>query len=101
LLTDAQARELGFISAYSRSADGEDFVEILSHYITYTDSEWQNLMNSIKSAQAKEYIRLKVQSVSGYMKNTYGVDILKLREEITKAISEVAAGELNLVESEE
>jgi substrate import-associated zinc metallohydrolase lipoprotein len=94
-LTDAQTRELGFVSAYSRSADIEDFVEILSYYISYTDSEWQSLMNSIKSAQAKEYIRLKVQSVSGYMKNSYGVDIVKLRGEITTAISEVAAGNLN------
>jgi substrate import-associated zinc metallohydrolase lipoprotein len=93
-LSDAQARELGFITAYARAADMEDFVEVLSHYITYTDTEWQNLMNSIKSSQGKEYIRLKLQSVSSYMKNTYGVNIQSLRDEVTLAIAEVAAGEL-------
>jgi substrate import-associated zinc metallohydrolase lipoprotein len=95
-LSDTQARELGYISAYSRSADMEDFVEIFSFYITNTEPEWQNLINSIKSEQGREYIRLKVQSVSSYMKNAYGIDILKLREEITSAVSEVAEGNLEI-----
>jgi substrate import-associated zinc metallohydrolase lipoprotein len=95
-LSDAQARELGFITAYARSAHMEDFVEVLSYYITYTEAEWQNLMNSIYNTQAREYIRLKLQSVSGYMKNTYGVNIQELREEITVAIAEVAAGNLEI-----
>lgn len=91
-LSDAQSRELGFITAYARSADMEDFVEVLSHYITYTEAEWQALMNSIKNTQAREYIRLKLQSAGSYMKNTYGVNIQELRDEVTSAIAEVAAG---------
>ncbi|MDR0732673.1 MAG: putative zinc-binding metallopeptidase [Dysgonamonadaceae bacterium] len=85
-LNDKQARELGFISAYARSADVEDFVEILSYYITYSDEEWQQLIGSIQSVRGQEYIRLKTQSVVSYMKNTYGVDLLRLRGEITTAI---------------
>jgi substrate import-associated zinc metallohydrolase lipoprotein len=96
ILTDEQARELGFISAYARSAHIEDFVEVLSHYITYTETEWQNLMNSIKNVQAREYIRLKQLSVSSYMKNTYGVNMLELRKEVTSAIAEVANGDLGV-----
>jgi substrate import-associated zinc metallohydrolase lipoprotein len=95
-LTNAQARELGFISAYARSADTEDFVEILAYYVVNTDNEWQALINAIKSTQAKEYIRLKVQYVSSYMKSAYGVDLLELRAEITKAITEVVAGNLEV-----
>ncbi|GHU65108.1 hypothetical protein FACS1894123_10810 [Bacteroidia bacterium] len=95
-LNDTQARELGFISAYARSADLEDFVEVFSHYITNTEPEWQSLINSIGSEQGREYIRLKVQSVSSYMKNSYGIDILKLREQVTSAISEVAEGNLEI-----
>lgn len=92
MLSDAQARELGFISAYARSADMEDFVEVLAFYITYTEAEWLALLNSIKDAQGREYIRLKLQSVGSYMKNTYGVNIQDLRDEVTSAIAEVAAG---------
>jgi substrate import-associated zinc metallohydrolase lipoprotein len=91
-----QARELGFISNYSRSADTEDFVEILAYYVVSTDEEWQTLINAIQSAQGKEKILLKVQFVSNYMKSAYGVDVLELRAEITKAIAEVAAGNLEV-----
>jgi substrate import-associated zinc metallohydrolase lipoprotein len=100
-IDDTKARELGFISAYSRVAATEDFVEILSYYVTYTETEWQKLIKSIRSDQAKADIQLKVQSVSSYMKSAYGVDILELRTEITKAITEVAAGDLEMNENKE
>jgi substrate import-associated zinc metallohydrolase lipoprotein len=100
-LNDTQARELGFISAYARSAEMEDFVEVFSFYITNTDSEWQSLINAIKSEKGREYIRLKVQSVNSYMKNTYSIDILKLREQVTTAISEVAEGNLDIENNEQ
>jgi substrate import-associated zinc metallohydrolase lipoprotein len=96
LLTDAQAHELGFISAYARSADTEDFVEVLSIYMTSSETEWQNLLNAIKSAQARESIRLKLQSVSSYMKNTYKVNIQDLRDQVVAAMTEVAAGNLEV-----
>lgn len=99
MLSNAQARELGFISAYARSADMEDFVEVLAFYITNTESEWQTLMNAIKDAQGREYIRLKLQSVGSYMKNTYGMNIQDLRDEVTAAIAEVAAGKLELIDN--
>jgi substrate import-associated zinc metallohydrolase lipoprotein len=95
-LKDNQARELGFISAYARSADTEDFVEVLSFYITYTEDEWQKLLNTIKDPKGKEYILLKLQFVKSYMKDSYGVDILKLREAVTKAISEAVDGNLEI-----
>jgi substrate import-associated zinc metallohydrolase lipoprotein len=95
MLTHQQARELGFISNYARSADIEDFVEILSYYVTSTPGEWTALINSIQSVQSREYIAAKVQMVSMYMKNSYEVDIEKLRDEITSAVTEVAGGNLD------
>ena len=91
-MSDSEARELGFISAYARSADSEDFVEVLSYFITFTPTEWDDLLNSIKSTTGREYILLKLQSVTSYMNDFFGVDILLLRNEITKAITEVADG---------
>ncbi|GHT62366.1 hypothetical protein FACS189451_06540 [Bacteroidia bacterium] len=96
ILTDAQARELGFITAYARSADTEDFVEVLSIYMTYTETEWQKMMTSIKSTQAREYINSKLQTVGSYMQDSYGVDINELRAQITSAMTEVAAGNLEI-----
>jgi substrate import-associated zinc metallohydrolase lipoprotein len=95
-ISDAQARELGFISAYARSDEREDFVETLVFFITSTEGEWQQLLNSIQNTKGRENILLKLQSVSSYMQETYKVDIRLLREEITKAISEVANGNLEI-----
>ena len=95
-LSDIQARELGFISAYARSDEREDFVETLAFFITYTESEWQQLLNSIQNTRGRENILLKLQSVNTYMQETYKVDITQLREKITKAISEVASGNLEI-----
>lgn len=94
-LSNAEARELGFISAYSRSAHYEDFVEVLSFYVTYTETEWNSLLSSIESEEARGYIQKKVQMVSSYMDDTYGVDVLELRAAITNAIDEVVEGNLD------
>lgn len=93
--TNAEARELGFISNYARSAHTEDFVEVLAHYICYTEDAWNNLLNSIQSESARTAIKKKQSAVSSYMRDTYGVDIKKLREEVLKAIDEVAGGNLD------
>jgi len=94
-INNSEAREMGFISAYARSADTEDFVEILSYYITYTDDEWNDLTGSISSQEGVDFINQKVQVVSSYMNDTYGIDILDLREAITTAVNEVAEGNLD------
>ena len=98
ILSHAQARELGFISNYARSAESEDFVEIFAYYCTSTESEWNALINTIKNTQSREYINLKAKFVRDYMKNSYNIDLEKLRDEITKAISEVANGNLEINE---
>ena len=94
-INDNEARELGFISAYARSADTEDFVEVLSYYICYSATEWDELMAAISNEEAVDYINQKVQMVSSYMNDTYGVDILKLREAIITALDEVLNGDLD------
>lgn len=93
--TTAQARELGFISNYARSSHTEDFVEVLSYYICSTDQQWNAIINSIQSQSARSAINKKLLVVTSYMKDTYGVDIKILRDEIVKAIEEVSVGNLD------
>lgn len=93
--TDKQARELGFISAYSMSGDGEDFVEILSYYICYTEQEWNDLLGAIDSEESVKNIKQKVLSVDLYMKESYGVDIDKLRVAIMAQMDNVVNGNLD------
>lgn len=94
-LNDSEARELGFISAYARSADTEDFVETLSFYVCYSETEWNSLLAGIDSEEGVKYIESKVQVVSSYMQDTYGVNLLELRTAILTAFDEVLNGDLD------
>ena len=94
-ISDREAREMGYISAYARAADKEDFAETISYYICYSDSEWDELMNDISNEEGRNYIEQKVASISSYMNESYGVDIDALRDEIMKAFNEVLEGDLD------
>jgi substrate import-associated zinc metallohydrolase lipoprotein len=95
-INDTQARELGFISAYARSAHAEDFVETLSYYITSTETEWTELLESIEKEEGLNEISRKLQFVTKYMENAYHINIATLRKAVTTAISDVAGGNLEI-----
>lgn len=102
---DAQALEMGFVSAYSMSGDGEDFVEILAHYVCRSPEEWEELLSPLNVPEedpnynsfqeSRRMIDEKLQMVSDYMQNSYGVNIDELRDAILKNIDEVVSGNLD------
>ena len=92
--TDA-AREMGFISNYARSADGEDFVEILAFYITNTKEEWDEILDSIQSAEGRDGIIKKRTAVATYMKDQFGVNIDTLRDAVLQGFDDVIAGNID------
>lgn len=94
-INDTEARELGFISAYARSADTEDFVETLSFYISYSEDEWNSLISDISDEESVNLINEKLQVVASYMKDTYGVNIDELRVAFRTALDEVNQGDLD------
>lgn len=50
--TDQEALEQGFITKYSRLNKDEDFVEILSTYLTLSDEEWKQRVDGIDGTLA-------------------------------------------------
>ena len=89
------AREMGFISNYARSADGEDFVEILAFYITNTEEEWNGILNAIQSEEGRDAIVKKRIAVSTYMKDQFGVDLDMLRDAVLQGFEDVIAGNID------
>ena len=77
---DAEAQQNGFISQYASSEAGEDFVELLSIYVTNTEAYWNNI---IKNAGAgADIINAKFEIVYNYMLNSWNIDLNELRDEI-------------------
>ncbi|WP_170179820.1 zinc-binding metallopeptidase [Flavivirga rizhaonensis] len=87
--SDAEARELGYITAYASSQEGEDFVEMVSEMLTNSKEDFDAIVSSIVSAEARAIIRLKEAMVVEYYQTNFGIDIYELQ-----ALTDAATQEL-------
>ncbi|KJD31839.1 hypothetical protein PW52_16320 [Tamlana sedimentorum] len=87
--SDAFARELGYITAYGSSSEGEDFVEMVSEMLTHSKDEFDAIVESIQDEEAKAQIRLKESMVAEYYLTHFDIDIYELQELTYAAIQEL------------
>ena len=78
--SDAQARELGYITAYASSSPDEDFVEMIAEMLTSTRAEFDALVDSITNPTAQSIIRLKETYIVEYYQKNFDIDIYELQE---------------------
>ena len=89
---DAEAQQNGFISQYASSEAGEDFVELLSIYVTNTEAYWNNI---IKNAGAgADIINAKFEIVYNYMLNSWNIDLNELRDNIQERQKQIGTLDL-------
>lgn len=93
-LSDQEALNLGFVSPYASSETQEDFVEIISIYVTHTAAYWNNLVGSA-NAQGRAWINQKLELVKDYMTTTWGIDLDALRDIVQRRSQEVAQWDVN------
>ena len=91
--SDEEAQQVGFITPYASSEPNEDFVELLSTYITNTPAYWSSMLKTAGTT-GSGIIQQKFDIVYNYMKNTWGIDLDELRDIILQRQSEI--GQLNL-----
>ncbi len=87
-LSDAEAAEKGFISAYASSAPGEDFVEVFAYYVTLSDEEWNDRLEGAGTEGAGRITR-KLAIVKDYMMKEWGMDVDRLRQELDRRYSDI------------
>jgi len=87
-LEDGDARTMGYITAYASSAPDEDFVEIISGYITHTPAWWTGVLASA-GATGKVKLEKKFEIVENYLQQSWDIDIDKLREIVLRRSDEV------------
>ncbi|TSE06247.1 zinc-binding metallopeptidase [Aquimarina algiphila] len=78
--SDAEARELGYITAYASSEEQEDFAEMVATMLTTSKTEFDAIVDLIASDDAKAFIRTKEQFVAQYFTDEFGIDIYELQE---------------------
>ena len=91
LESDEIANTMGFITRYASFSPDEDFVEIISNYITHDADYWENVLNN-GGALGKRKLQKKFDIVRKYLKDSWGIDIDKLRDIVQRrsgSLSEV------------
>ncbi len=108
----------GFVSDYSSKEPNEDFVEVISHYITLSKEQlderinpkyyvnvgddplteeieynWEKRRNN---AEGVKKINQKIKIVKGYMKEMWNIDLDTLRKEVQKRLKKVENKEVDL-----
>ena len=78
--SDAEAQKNGFISKYASSEAGEDFVELLSIYVTNTEAYWNDIIKN--AGDGADIINAKFEIVYNYMLTSWNIDLNELRDEI-------------------
>lgn len=86
----------GFISSYAQHSYTEDFAEMVSIYITNSESYWNSLMES--AGDGAEAINQKLDIVRDYMKGSFNIDIDELRDVLQRRQNDVANGNINLTD---
>lgn len=86
--SEEESLPYGFISPYSASAVDEDFVELISIYVTNPATEWENKMKKAGDA-GRTIIESKFEIVYNYMLNSWNIDLNKLRDTVLEHESKV------------
>ena len=84
----------GFISRYSATSDGEDFVELASIFVTNTATDWETLLSAAGTV-GRPMIEAKFDIVFSYMKNEWGIDLNEMRDTVLRRQSEISTLDLD------
>lgn len=87
----------GFISSYAQNSATEDFAEMLSMYVTNSQDTWDEWMSEAGTSGAN-LLQQKLDIVRSYMKDTWGIDIDKLRTSVLDRETKVAEGQIDLTD---
>ncbi len=96
----SESAKLGFVSSYAGSQPVEDITEVTSYYLTYTDSEWNTLLNdyalikdekgNVLSTEGRDKILKKIDIMKGYMKDRWNIDMDELRAVVQRRTAEAS-----------
>lgn len=92
-LSNATTAPDGFVSAYASKEYNEDFAEVYSTYVTSSDTGWQKVL-TMAGDEGSAIIEQKLDIVKAYFRDSWGIDIDKVREVVLRRSQE--APELDL-----
>ncbi|MDR3118159.1 MAG: putative zinc-binding metallopeptidase [Mediterranea sp.] len=92
-VSNQAALDMGFVSPYASSETGEDFVEIISIYVTSTEAGWNSLVGRA-STEGQSMINQKLDLVKDYMLTTWGINMDELRAIVLRRSNDILTMDL-------
>ena len=89
-ISDKTAHQAGFVTPYAMVEPLEDFAEMLSGYVTMSQSEWNAILADAGTTGAAS-ISAKLDIVRNYMQESWNVDIDKLRAAVLRRANTLSA----------
>ena len=96
----------GFVTAYSQKEEREDIAEVVSTYIISTPAQWNAILakavikddkgNAAKEQPGMTAINKKLEVCKRYYKESFGIDLDKVRDAVIERESDVVSGNYNL-----
>ena len=93
LISDKTAHQAGFITPYAMVEPLEDFAEMLSGYVTKSQSEWNAILADAGTTGAAS-LSAKLDIVRNYMQESWNVDIDQLRAAVLRRANTLSAVDL-------
>ncbi len=93
LISDKTAHQAGFVTPYAMVEPLEDFAEMLSGYVTMSQSEWNAILADAGTTGAAS-ISAKLDIVRHYMQESWNIDIDQLRAAVLRRASTLSAVDL-------
>ncbi len=87
-LSDEAAAKLGFVRNYASQSPGEDIAEVYCQYIGWTEEQWQAKLTQA-GAEGAAKIERKLAIVKQYMKDSWGIDLERLKEVVDRRAVEI------------
>ncbi|MBN1182174.1 MAG: putative zinc-binding metallopeptidase [Bacteroidales bacterium] len=81
--SNTEARQAGFVSPYAQSEPNEDFVEIISIYVTNSPAYWDALLVDA-GVEGAAIINEKFEIVRAYLEESWEIDINELRSVVQR-----------------
>lgn len=87
-VSDATARDGGYVSAYASSQPGEDFAETTSHLLVFGEA-WYDARANASTAAGKVALKAKEASVVQYFTINLGIDFRALQREVQNVVRKI------------
>ena len=89
LESDAAANKMGYVTCYASYSPDEDFVEIISNYVTHAKGYWESVL-ATAGEEGGDKLARKFEIVRNYLQESWGIDIDKLRDIVQKRSANIS-----------